>query len=314
MTNNSTICLYICFDKYAFMEKKIAILKIQSKIRRILAEYLESKDFIEISPVILSPMTDPLNHPTSPGDVECYGQKYHLTQSMIFHKQVALKTLEKIFVFSPNVRIEPEISKDTGRHLFEFTQLDLEVKNAKREDMILLCEEMLTHLIKSIKKSCKEELKSLKRELKTPKRPFKRIAYKEAYEIYGKDFETIISKKHGEPVWIIDMPIMHREFYDKEHEEMPGYLVDMDLIYPEGYGEALSGGEREYKYDRIKKRMRLKGKKYSEFNSYLKIAEKGLQPSAGFGIGIERLTRYICGLKKIEETALFPKIPGKKCV
>ncbi len=294
--------------------KKVAVLKIQSKIRRILADYLESKDFIEISPVILSPMTDPLNHPTAPGDVECYGRKYHLTQSMIFHKQVALKTLDKIFVFSPNVRLEGKERKDTGRHLFEFTQLDLEIKGAKREDVIRLCEEMIKDLITSIKESCKDELEQLQREIKVPKTPFKRISYKEAYEKYGEDFETIISKKNKEPVWIIDMPIMQREFYDKEHKDKKGYLADMDLIYPEGYGEALSGGEREFEYERIKKRMKIKGKKYSEFKEYLKIAEKGLPPSAGFGIGIERLTRFICGLKKIEEATLFPKIPGKKCV
>ncbi len=292
--------------------KKQAILKIQSKIRRIIAEHLESKNFVEISPVILSPMTDPLNHPTTPGDIECYGQKYHLTQSMIFHKQVALKTLDKIFVFSPNVRLEPTQRSTTGRHLFEFTQLDLEVKNAKREQIINLAEEIIVKLIKKIKNEAKKELKYLNRELKVPKRPFKKISYKEAYKKYGEEFETEISKRNTEPVWIIDMPIMHREFYDKEHSHKKGYLVDMDLIYPEGYGEALSGGEREYKVERIKKRMKLKGKKFKDFQAYLDIAKKGLPSSAGFGIGIERLTRYICGLEKIQDASLFPKIPGKK--
>jgi len=294
--------------------KKQAILKIQSKIRRTLAGYLESKDFIEISPVILSPITDPLNHPTTPGDIKCYGKRYHLTQSMIFHKQIALKTLDKIYVFSPNVRLEPKDSSKTGRHLFEFSQLDLEVKNAKREDIIKLAEELIINLVKSIRKECKEELKTLKRELKAPKRPFKKISYKEAYEKYGKDFEIEISKRHKDPVWIVDMPIMHREFYDKEYKDSPGYLVDMDLIYPDGYGEALSGGEREYKIDRIKKRMKIKGKQYKEFKEYLDIAKKGLPKSAGFGIGIERLTRFICGLEKIEEASLFPKVPGKSGV
>jgi len=294
--------------------KKQATLKIQSKIRRILAEYLESKDFIEINPVILSPMTDPLNHPTTPGNIICYGQKYNLTQSMIFHKQVAMKTLDKIFVFSPNVRLEPKERGKTGRHLFEFTQLDLEVKNASREDIIKLCEEMLVKLIKTIKKDCKQELKYLDRVIKTPKIPFKRITYKEAYEKYKEDFETKLSKKHKEPIWIVDMHIMHREFYDKEHKNNPGFLIDMDLIYPDGYGEALSGGEREYKYERIKKRIKIKGKKPSDFKTYLKCAKKGLPKSAGFGIGIERLTRFICGLEKIEETTLFPKIPGKKSI
>lgn len=292
--------------------KKLAILKVQSKTRRILSAYLESRNFIELSPVILSPITDPLNHPTTPGNIECYGQKYHLTQSMIFHKQIALKTIDNLFVFSPNIRLEPSVKSKTGRHLFEFTQLDLEMKNAKRKDVITLFENMFEYLITSIKKECKEELDVLNRDLKTPQPPFNQIPYQQAEKVYGKKFEDVISKQYKDPVWIIDMPIMNREFYDKEHDHKKGYLVDMDLIYPEGYGEALSGGEREYKIESIKKRMKIKGKKYKDFEKYLSIAKKGLPKSAGFGFGIERLIRYICGLKKIEEATLFPKIPGRK--
>ena len=88
----------------------------------------------------------------------------------------------------------------------------------------------------------------------------------------------------------------------------------MDLIYPEGYGEALSGGEREYEYERIKERILKKGQNLTHFKKYLELAKDDLPASAGFGIGIERLTRYICGLEKIEETSLFPKIPGKACI
>ena len=296
------------------VEKTKAVLKIQSEIRRILGEELRKRRFIEISPVILSPITDPLNHPTTPAHINCYGKNYNVTQSMIFHKQLALRTLEKIFVFSPNVRIEPLDRKDTGRHLFEFTQLDLEVKDAKREDVMRLCEELLIATITSIKRGCKEELRVLGRELIVPKNPFKQIRYVDACKQYGKDFESVISKTYNEPVWIIDIPLTSREFYDKEDLEKPGFLRDMDLIYPEGYGEALSGGEREYEYERIKERILKKGQNLSQFKEYLELAEKGLPSSAGFGIGIERLTRFICGLKRIEETSLFPKIPGKACI
>ena len=177
-----------------------------------------------------------------------------------------------------------------------------------------LCEEILVKTIKTLKKTCKKELNLLERKLTVPKAPFKQIRYKDAYERYGVDFETIISKTHKEPIWIIDIPITRREFYDKEDQEKPGYLRDMDLIYPEGYGEALSGGEREYKYERIEKRIKKKGQKLSQFKEYLEYAKNDLPPSAGFGIGIERLTRFICGLKRIEETTLFPKTPGKKCI
>jgi len=295
-------------------DKRLSIFKIQSEIRKILGDELRKKDFIEISPVILSPITDPLNHPIIPTNINCYGKDYCITQSMIFHKQMALKTLDKIFVFSPNVRLEKIDRKETGRHLFEFSQLDLEVKNASRKDIINLGEDLLISIIKKVKIKCKDELKLLGRELKTPKKPFKKIRYEEAYNKYGKDFEQIISKKHKEPVWIIDIPLNKREFYDKEDPKKPDVLLDMDLIYPEGYGEALSGGERECEYNKIKQRILKKGQKLSQYNEYLSIAKDDLPPSAGFGIGLERLTWFICGLKRIEEASLFPKIPGKHCI
>ena len=80
------------------------------------------------------------------------------------------------------------------------------------------------------------------------------------------------------------------------------------------YGEALSGGEREYQFERIKKRILQKGQKLTQFKEYLAYAKDDLPPSAGFGIGIERLTRFICGLPRIEDASLFPKIPGKSCI
>jgi len=296
------------------IEKLKCVLKIQSDIRKTLGDELRKKDFIEISPVILSPITDPLNHPIKPTNINCYGKKYSITQSMIFHKQMALFTLEKIFAFSPNIRLESLERKNTGRHLFEFTQLDLEIKDAKREDVMKLCEELFISVIKSVKKNCKNELKTLGRKLTVPKTPFKQIIYKDAYQQFGEDFEQAISKTHEEPVWITDLPLTRREFYDREDPKRPGVLRDMDLIYPEGYGEALSGGEREYEYVRIKQRILKKGQKLSQFKEYLALAKDDLLPSAGFGIGIERLTCYICGLKRIEETTLFPKIPGKRCI
>lgn len=291
-----------------------SVLKIHSEIRRILADHLRSKSFIEIAPVILSPITDMLSQPTIPNDVVCYGKRYHLMQSMIFHKQIAMRSLEKIFIFSPNIRIETLDQRKTGRHLFEFTQLDLEIRKASREDIMDLCEEMLIDVIQTVKKDCKKELSFLGRNLQIPKRPFKRIRHEEVCRQYGEDFESVLSKMHKEPVWIIDIPIKRREFYDMEDPENPGFLRDMDLIYPEGYGEALSGGEREYRYERIKKRILQKGWNISQFKQYLQLAKNDFPPSAGFGIGIERLTRFICGIERIEEVTLFPKTPGKVCL
>jgi asparaginyl-tRNA synthetase len=87
---------------------------------------------------------------------------------------------------------------------------------------------------------------------------------------------------------------------------------------PEGYGEVLSGGEREHKYERIIKRVKeleKEGRDYSMFKDYLEVAKMGLlKPSAGGGIGVERMLRFLCGKKHIREIQLFPRIPGEEVI
>jgi len=84
----------------------------------------------------------------------------------------------------------------------------------------------------------------------------------------------------------------------------------MDLILPDGFGEVISGGEREYQYDRVVKRLKESGDDPEKYKWYLEMLKSGIPPSAGFGIGVERLTKWICGLKTIWEAVPFPKVPG----
>jgi len=304
------------FPIYRFLkdERIRYIVRIRATIHHAMAEFLQNKGFVEIPPVIISPITDPLSHPIFDGEIKYYGNKYYLTRSMIFHKQMALIAFDKIFCFSPNIRLELAEKAKTGRHLFEFTQLDLEMKMVSRDEVMKLAEEMLIDVFKKVKSTCKHELENLGRSLKIPSPPFKRIKFEEAYKEYGEDYEEILSNEATEPFWIVDFPKWKREFYDREYEDRKGWLADMDLIYPEGFGEALSGGEREYEYEKIVKRIQESGESEKDYIFYLDVARQGLPPSAGFGIGIERLTSYICGLEDIRYATLFPKIPGKYCI
>ncbi|MGB3904707.1 MAG: asparagine synthetase A [Anaerolineae bacterium] len=285
-------------------------LKVQSEILQASGGFLRQRGFIEILPVIMSPVTDPLRHATGKAEVEHYEHRYQLTRSMIFHKQIALLALDRIFAFSPNIRLEPIELADTGRHLVEFTQLDLEMKGATREEAMDLGEDLVIHVMEQIGERCPEEMRFFKRDLVIPRRPFERITYREARDRYAGNFEAVISQQHDEPVWIIDIALEAREFYDREDPDRPGTLLDMDLLYPEGFGEALSGGEREHTFERVRQRIEKTGLEPEEFELYLAFTKRGLPASAGFGIGIERLTRFVCGLRTIEEVALFPKVPG----
>jgi len=287
------------------------MLFVKTQVRKAMANYLYNNGFLEISAVMVSPETDPLCHDVFTTEFEYYGEKYKITKSMILHKLMAVIGIDKFFCFSPNLRLEVEETADTGRHLFEFTQLDLEMRGATRDELLKLGEDIYTHVFSEVKKNCKKQLEFFERDLKIPKTPYQRVAFTEAMDKYGEGFEMVLSKKMEDPFWLIDIPDWKREFYDKEDPKRPGILLDMDIIYPQGFGEGLSGGMRENEYEKIKERIIRQKLNPDDFKLYLELAKLGLPPSGGFGIGIERITRYICGLGHVKDATLFPKIPGE---
>ena len=288
-----------------------AAVVVQSKVIGESSNFLRGKGFVELLPTIISPITDPLNHEVHNARFRYYDQDYRLTQSMIFHKQLACTSIERIFVVSPNVRLETSEKASSGRHLFEFSQVDIEMRDSSREDVMDVIEELFLAVIESVKEDCSEQLETLGSDPAVPERHFPKVKFLDAYDQYGRDFEVILSRSFTEPFWLIDIPIWEREFYDRLSDDGKT-LLDMDLILPYGYGETLSGGEREWEYGRIVKRLDYKKSDPKELSWYMEIVEAGkLVPTAGCGFGVERLTRYICSLDHVAKTRLFPKVPGQ---
>lgn len=290
-----------------------SILKIQSCIIRNIIEFMYKNEVLQLMPVILSPETDPLCHSTFEAIIDYYGQNLKLTKSMILHKQIALipEKLSKIFILSPNVRLEKEELAKTGRHLIEFTQLDIEFKDKTKYQFMKFIEDLVIEIIKTVKQNCKGELKALDRNLTIPSKPFKVYESQELKEKYGGDFERIISEKSKEPFWVLNHK---REFYDRE-DEKKDYYHNYDLVWPEGFGEALSGGERELEHKEILRKMNERQVDTKAYKQFLELAKlKLLQKSAGGGLGIERLVRFIIGVKDIKDVTLFPRTPGEKII
>jgi asparaginyl-tRNA synthetase len=265
-------------------------------------------------PVVFSESTDPLW--PDPGAsiekriaVEIYGKTVRTTASMIIHKMVACSLLyAKLFILSPNVRIEKRERALTGRHTYEFTQLDFEVRDASSKDIRSLVEEAVCGLVEDLKRDGVEELAHLGRHitLKTPKAPFESYDREELEAEYGKEWEQQFMLDIIDPAWVTSIP---REFYDFEDFET-GKWDNYDLILPQ-YGEVLSGAKRECEYEKILKKMERDGIKKEHYGLLLKLAKEGrLKPSAGGGIGMERLVGWIVGARHLGETQIFPKIPG----
>jgi len=293
--------------------RKMAILRIQTEVLRVMVERLLEKGFYWILPVILSKSTDPLWPDPEFSiekkiEVEIYGEKVSAMQSMIVHKRVLVSLgPEKIFILSPNIRIEKRDRAATGRHLYEFTQFEVEVAHAKMQDIFRIYEELITESIKHVRKHLSRELEGLGRELRIPRTPFKVYKMSELEEKYGTSWQDEVSRVIEDPIWVTGIP---RQFYDYEDLET-GEWRNYDLILPEGYGEVISGAEREYEYEKLVKKLERDGLDKSSYKILLDLAREGLlKPSAGAGLGIERFIAYIVGARHVAEDQPFPRIPG----
>jgi len=292
--------------------KRKAYAGITSFVLLFATKFFHEKGFTQLMPVVLSPITDPLGpDPGSSviktGEIEYLGQRLCLTQSMILHKQLAVKCgMERLFVLSPNVRLEHPRRAESGRHLFEFTQLDFELAHGGMEDVFGLVEEFLYELCQRARQL--PEIRGLGRTLPRFGRPFPRYTTAELAARFGEDWELPSSLAHCTPFWAISHK---REFYDRDDPERPGMWRNYDLIYPEGFGEALSGAEREWEYGKIIGKIEAHGLDKSRYEPYLEHAREGLLPSAGGGIGIERLSRYLSGAPHVGDVQLFRRVPGE---
>ncbi len=276
------------------MDEKLKSTLICSGVLKEARDFLLERGFVEILPLILTRLSDPLLE-TKYAKTKIYDKEYFLTTSMIFQKQILMNYFEKIFIVSPNIRIE----KESPHHLVEFVQLDVEMRNVTKEKVMEFIEDLVIYIIRNLKEKYPQLIK-----VPVPEKPFKRISVKEMKEKYGNMLN--LSQSIKEPYFLVDFLEEEREFYDREDPQRYGILLDYDLIYPFGFGEGLSGGEREYEYERIVDRIKRKGLPLSLFKEYLEYAkERKLKPSAGFGLGIERMVKYLLGLDHIRKTRIF---------
>ncbi len=308
------------------MQRKVSIFKIQSEIIRAASEYLRSKGFYEILPPIIVENTDPGLRGAHIAKIDFYGKQLCITSSINLQKFQAIKLLGKIFAISQVVRLEEPEKINTGRHLSEFSIIEVESANTNYNQIMGIGDGLIAYIINSVIKNCPKELEILGRKLNFIDKPFKRMKHEEVVRLLkskrldveiGQEIpfesEVEFSKMNDTFVWITDYPDGSRGFYDRMNLNNPNFLMDFDLIMPEGYGEVISGGEREFTREGITRQMKKTGLNPKEYESFLKLYDDGtMLPSSGFGIGIERLTRYICGLKHISEAALFPKLPTKE--
>lgn len=296
------------------IERKGNIIRVTSEVLHYLTADFLKNGFEWMLPVVLSRSTDPLW--PDPGasiekrvEVEVYETTVRATLSMIIHKMVACSLVHpKLFFLSPNVRIERRDRATTGSHIYEFTQLDFEMREASASDVQRRVEGALVDLMEHLPDTVREELTTLGRSesLRRPRVPFEVYDKESLVSEYGDEWDRRLTEDISEPVWVTNIP---REFYDYEDLD-EGRWDNYDLFLP-GHGEVLSGARREWEYEKLRGKMERDGVDPGSYELLLRLAEEGrLKPSAGGGIGLERLIGWLVGADHIAEVQPFPKVPG----
>jgi len=301
-----------------------AVLKIQQALVAGARAVLSGEGAVELFQPLIGPVTDPGARGAKQVDVDYYGHRYKLMASAILYKQASLVAFDKVFFIAPNVRLEPLETSATHRHLAEFHQIDVEFAGASRDDAIALAERVVRGAVRHAVTAQGDALRLLGRDTATLEafvaEPFKVVRHGDVIRQLGGAHgdgteiewpaEERLSGQASAPFFIVDYPKGSRGFYDKEDPARPSTLMSFDLIAPESCGEICSGGERESNYARIVTRMRETGENPAKYAWYLDIVRQGIPGSAGFGIGLERLTRWVAGLGSVWEASAYPKVPG----
>ncbi|HWO63534.1 MAG TPA: asparagine synthetase A [Umezawaea sp.] len=305
-----------------------AALRIQAAVLTAARAFLAGEGFTELLPPIIGPVTDPGSRGSKQLDVDYYGHKYKVMTSGILYKQASLLAFDKLFFIAPNVRAEPPETCSTRRHLAEFHQIDVEVAGATRAEVMGIAERLLTHVVRHVLTSVPEQFEVLGRDplafVDLLAGPFDVLSHREAVAaLHRLDYpqspdaeiewtgEELLSEQAVRPFFVTDYPKGSRGFYDRESTTEPGRLRNFDLLAPEGYGELVSGSERESDYATIVTRMRETGENPAKYRWYLDVVREGVPRSAGFGMGLERLTRFLTGLHSVWQVNAYPKIPGE---
>ena len=300
--------------------KMNAILKIRSTVTGALHEYFRSKGFYEFqSPVIIPGGAE--DGPTM-FEVKYFDKKMYLAQTWQLYAEAAMYSLEKIYCIAPSFRAE---KSKTSRHLTEYWHTEMEVAWATLPELMDYAEEMTKHVIAAVLKNNKKDLEFLGRDWKklepSLKKKFPRVTYDEVLKIlkskkkmnvpWGKDLRTQEEDKfmedHDTPVFVTNYPKEIMAFYKPRDPKNPTTALGFDMLGPEENHELIGGSVRDTNLDELKKSLKAKGEKLEDYEYYFDIHSYGAVPHGGYGLGTERLIKWICGLETIKDAIGFPR-------
>jgi len=296
-----------------------AILGVRHEIIKAVRDFFDDRGFTLVDTPIFTPAA--CEGTTTLFEVNYFDDKAYLTQSGQLYNEAAAMAVGKTYCFGPTFRAE---KSKTRRHLTEFWMVEPEVAFAHLEDTMALGEELVAFVVARVLEKRRPELTTLERKIENLEKirpPFPRLSYDEAVKIlqekgseiqWGGDFggtdETLLSENSEKPILVHRYPSQVKAFYMAPDPARPDVALCVDMLAPEGYGEIIGGGERLADLALLEQRLQEHGLPRQAFEWYLDLRRYGTVPHSGFGMGIERVVAWICGLEHVRETIPFPRM------
>jgi len=291
-------------------------MKVKASLLKYCREWFNENSFYEVTPPTITP--NACEGGTTLFEFNYFDKKAYLSQSAQLYLEALIYSLERVWSLTPSFRAE---KSKTRRHLAEYWHLEAEEAWVGNEENMKIQEELISYVCQKLAKEDRDELIFFKREpgtLKNIEPPFERIKYEKAVKIlnekgfdfkYGMDFgtkeEEALCSDIEKPVFITNFPKTVKPFYMKEADEKT-YLC-ADLLAPEGYGEIIGGSERETNHSKLVERMKEQNMNMKDYEWYLDLRKYGSVPHSGFGLGVERVIRWVCKLEHIRDAVPFPR-------
>ncbi|MEK6961021.1 MAG: asparagine--tRNA ligase [Nanoarchaeota archaeon] len=304
-------------------QKLTAVMKIRSTVFGAIDEYFRMNGYFEIQSPVFTP--NACEGGATLFEVKYFDDKVYLTQSWQLYAEAMISALERIYCIGPCFRSE---RSKTSRHLAEFWMTEMEAAWADLREVSNHAEGLVCHVFKRVLECNRKDLAILQRDIKkleAIKPPFKRMTYTEAidqlkkqgHEVeWGKDLRTTeeddLVKGCNTPIIVTNYPKEIMAFYKPADPADPKTALCFDMIAPDGYGEIVGGSQRETDIDALIKGLKDQGEKVDNYQWYLDTRRYGNVPHAGFGMGVERVVAWICGLDNIKDAIPFPRTMLRK--
>lgn len=299
-----------------------SIMKARQYLMDYLREFFKKEGFWEVWPPIFT--VAGCEGGSTLFNLDYYGDTVYLSQSAQLYLEVLIVSLERVYTYMPSFRAE---KSRTPKHVTEYWHLEQEAAFYDNEDNMKFQEDMISYVCQKMAEEQEELLKYLGRDpgdLKKVRPPFYRLTYDEAIEKLkeegvskewgddlGAEDEYTLTKGLDKPLFVWRWPKSAKPFYMKIDPQNEEYVLNDDLLAPEGHSEIIGGSQRIHDYDELVQRIEENNIDPASYQWYIDLRKYGSVPHSGFGLGTERLLKWMLDLENIRDAIPFPRTPRR---